>query len=226
MKLIFGLVLVSLGMCKHIHIGLAKAEDRGISVEDARSRVAMKLFQDKSYHEDNGEIVVYDGEFVSTVLHGNRCTCVAASHGLTCLCQQIAIMVSEVATGSASDVVAPVDNAVPSETDADDLATQKLHEIAAFLSSGKEHTSHATIIKEVNKLHSLVFNAPFKKITKKRKIGPNSASRKIIDNAIKRKRLTQTDHMYPGINSTKRKSSRRADGAFRRVKQSRKSSFQ
>lgn len=111
-------------MCKHFHLALHVAARRGLDVEQMRRRVADDIIISQSYEVVDDEVLVFQD--IMTVVSGKRCTCIAASHGLYCVCRLVSDAVAKLEDAAATNTLPlPVDDDTPASpiNVADDIPT-------------------------------------------------------------------------------------------------------
>ena len=217
------------GMCKHFHVAQNVASLKGQDVESLRFSIAERLFSENMYIIDGEDICVFDDNGdVSTVISRQKCTCIAASFGLYCICKHLVSLVSGndgIASAEQEILDSGFDRAPQEECSRDasiiDIAKVKLGELQALLTSEniKTHPRQKEILSQINQLHSVAFSTSFRRVCRKKKIEVNSSYRRAVERAKRIKRLRdQHDHGYHSVRKNKSKVNR--DGSFR--KQARK----
>jgi hypothetical protein len=203
---------------------------RNKDVQHMREILAKDLFERDHYTVDDNDISVLDEE-VTTVIGGKKCTCIASSHGIRCICLMVAELVaqSDAAAGCennvdndehSSSVTAEHTATTAADPSVDLTARQQIHEIQMWLENDSDavnsHGRKSDIVKDLRNLHTLIFSKMFRKTTRKRKIAPNCSYRRSIDKAKKIKMAS--DHIYvSNMTNTTKKSKTMPDGSFKKL---------
>ena len=73
---------------------MAKARLAEIDVEQRRAKIAASIYERGAYFAgDSLDVCIIDGDDMPTVFPDGACTCIAASHGVNCLCKLVADLV-------------------------------------------------------------------------------------------------------------------------------------
>ena len=77
-----------LGFCKHYNVASIIASSRGVDLTEQRRNRALKLVMEKAYHVEGNYVEVMDSGHIGVV--SLMCLCIAYSHGVKCVCVQVA----------------------------------------------------------------------------------------------------------------------------------------
>ena len=81
-------------MCKHVHLALLIAASRTIDIEMERSSQANQIFESQQYFHDktNHQIEIFCLNCTVSFfnLETYSCSCFAYSHGIKCVCSEVA----------------------------------------------------------------------------------------------------------------------------------------
>ena len=223
-------------MCKHIHVAADKAKLNMYSVDQCRTDIANQLYQTGSFILDGDNLLVLDQDNINCVITYKTCTCIASSHGIHCICLQVADFVAQQSTtpvelGCNGDIVdcnnenteaEGNDELLPGRSSPDPvaMACNKLDDIKAHLLGNADASSKTSIISAIDQIHKCIRLNKFRKTSRKHKIECNSVSRKLIDRSKRIK--IQSEHGYSGKN---RKRGVNLCTTFRHKRLSRHSAF-
>ncbi len=172
-----------LGLCKHLHLSLIVASQRGTDVEEARLREATQIVSEGTYFLDSPNLeILNDGGASIVNTNSMSCTCVAYSHGITCICIKVAHMIVPANLSlPAPETVATTDVDTSPKACKIDNMKAKLDEVSEWLQSGsaEQCPNFNEVQQNVMQLHASVFSK-FKKVTKERKIKPLFPQRKSV----------------------------------------------
>ena len=222
------------GLCKHLHIARNVAASRNINWEAAQATLANDLFELGHYTYDGSTVCVFDGDNVYIVTSDNRCTCVASSHKVKCICQQVASLVKNSVAHSSCDTPAIPNSAMsdepaspPSQSEPHSkryTVKQQLQELLAWVDSDQfeavNKTRQGEIIQKISAAHALAHNQKFRKITRKRKIEPNCSYRRSMERAKKLKRDNEHQYALKAGSTKTAKSKTKPDGSFKKTSRS------
>lgn len=215
-------------MCKHYHVAAILASGRGVHPEEARKARATELFHMNSFFVDNTTLEFVDdvNEHVGIVhLQDMRCLCVGFSHGIKCICTQVAAMAaptSHVTEVESLDNHTPADENVPSPREAvEEKIKMKMEDINRWMDNIEQYdlVKLTKTLEYVDQLHKVLFSK-HKRITRKRRqvaLHPYRRAIRMKKVAIAKARHSG-DHIYATSikkHSTYTKKNRKEDGAFK-----------
>lgn len=217
-------------MCKHLHIGFICAATHGTDVVQKRKQEAARAYENKDFHIEDGYLHVMVGDKVGAVnLDSENCLCIAFSHGVECICVQVAQMLkSSMGSHTMENVPGPDEPEVQDPGVASPCTTtlslySKIEAVQDWMKENPDKvTSKQTIY--INALYSSIFGK-FRRVTRKRKIESVNPQRL----AKNKKRKLTPDHTYCPPMVKLKHSKRHPDGAFKtksRSKGSKRTTFQ
>ncbi|XP_070563193.1 uncharacterized protein [Ptychodera flava] len=182
----------SAGMCKHLHLALQLAEAQGKPASSQRKEKALELFNNGEYYLQGNSIITCSEQNASKFnLSSKACTCIAASHGIACVCQLLADLVTNEKQEQVTDN--EFQNVVESKIAADPpkLSTLQMIEDIYTWSKTWEFVDTCQLHQQVAKVHLMAFSK-FAKKSGGRRIHVLHEYRKKIEKAKKMIR----DHDY------------------------------
>lgn len=185
-----------LGMCKHYHVALRLSAARyDIDIEEERQVRALQILAAGLCFVDGPVVECYDTESDAVGLFRtdiSRCLCIAASHGILCVCARVAALVP--APELVPDIIEDTDDvemdAIPAETGpvpahpvlgADvpqnlltplEVVQNQLGDLLAYSSEAMTEQEAKKIQPLVQSLHDKLFCSYKKEANKDRKIKP------------------------------------------------------
>lgn len=206
------------GLCKHQHLGLMAAASRGIDIVNERQKRADEILKNRTYYFDERfhqiEVISGSGDvsLVKIDAKAFSCSCMAFSHGIKCICMLVASSVAP----TLNEVEAPEvsDNTGTAPVDLDDVIRGKVDEISSFVNSDKLTSLNANqkdkVLASVTSLHSMLYMAKFRKVTRKRRQTPLHPYRQS-------KKPKANEHSYSITKRSKsRGQTRKDDGSFKK----------
>ncbi|KAK1174738.1 hypothetical protein AOXY_G2307 [Acipenser oxyrinchus oxyrinchus] len=79
-------------LCKHLHIALEAAKQKGLDVDSMQKRLVQKLLQRGKTSQCKDMVLVdsfFSNVFSCIDVKYKKCSCIAASHGRLCICTQV-----------------------------------------------------------------------------------------------------------------------------------------
>ncbi|KAK6471267.1 hypothetical protein HHUSO_G29586 [Huso huso] len=81
------------GLCKHLHIALEAAKQKGLDVDSMQKRLVQELLQWGKTSQCKDMVLVerffFSNVFSCIDVKYKKCSCIAASHGRLCICTQV-----------------------------------------------------------------------------------------------------------------------------------------
>ena len=181
-----------------MHVALNVAALRGIDVEEKRNTIANNLVHHEQYIQGENDILIFLEDGTISSVNSNQCTCVAASHNISCICVKAATTIADFLVPPVIDnnTDTGLSNSLPQDEQQWIKTKQQWQEIMDVINktSSEETEKIKLISSSVQNLHSALFLNKYRKITMKRKIYPNCQYRKTMEKAKKKKH--DTDHTY------------------------------
>ena len=220
-------------MCKHLHTALILAAARGYDVEEQRMQKAASLLQNSAFNLDYPFLTVFDESMGMVNMETMTCICIAASHGIKCICKNTALLLKANNTNMISkDEADPV---VQSETVQShineavqsDISKKKFKELLSDVSAWAETIDivSPSALCLMKKLHSCLFSK-FKHVHRQRKICPLHPYRKLVKKAKQTMTIySHHDHTYGGKRKGRYRRCVWPQGSFERKKRRGRQNF-
>ena len=200
------------GLCKHHHVAKAVAASLRLNIEDLMEAEAISIHENGNFIYENDELTVITEEGLENVAHG-RCTCIAASHGLTCICMLVLQILSPECKNIS--LPTPIQHQPAPKPNHEQIAKELSSLISYEIHKIKECPNAKEICGHLKSGHGLLNRN--KKFGRKRKIALNSEVRKAIIERKKKK-------IFKGSKKAREKKNVQTlnDGSFKMTKSSRR----
>ncbi|CAC5372459.1 unnamed protein product [Mytilus coruscus] len=174
------------GLCKHYHLAMNVATDKGVCIEQERVQAAANIYEIGEYFHDisTKSIEIIDNSSSVSVVCTDTfsCSCYANSHGIECICLKVARQ-SVPSINLSSFISSYADNNF--ENKAMELTIEdsmKLGEINSFVNGdGLEHLNEnkkKMLLNSLSSTRNVCFLTDFCKTDRKRKQQPIFPNRK------------------------------------------------
>jgi hypothetical protein len=214
------------GGCKHLRLGLVLCTQRGSDLEGERQRIAHSIVESGSYVIDGNLLVVPSREehvFNLLDMSTSKCSCVAHSQGLQCVCVLVAaslgLSAEEVNASPEMEVTAGPSPVSP-PAHCEPTLPQKLKELCDWAES-EAYQDIPGLETLINRAHAKVFSN-FRQTSRKKKITPLQPWRKTVSSdhstysnqssRSKRSRKSSAPNFKAKTSSTLVKKAKRAKG--------------